>query len=85
MELNNITMTTATLTKNGMINLPVEIRKKFNLKPGDKINFVDTGDGVVVVPVKDIFDLIDPSQKKETIEMIEELIHEHKLDAAKGR
>lgn len=85
MELNNITMTTATLTKNGMINLPVEIRKKFNLKPGDKINFVDTGDGVVVVPVKDIFDLIDPSQKEETIELIEELIHEHKLDAANGR
>ncbi|MHA2250950.1 MAG: AbrB/MazE/SpoVT family DNA-binding domain-containing protein [Candidatus Kariarchaeaceae archaeon] len=85
MELNKITMATATLTKNGMINLPVEIRKKFNLKPGDKISFVDTGEGIMVVPIKNLFELIDPDQKEITIEMVKELIKEHKEDAAKGR
>lgn len=77
-------MTTATITKNGMINLPIEIRKRFNLKPGDKISFVDTGEGIVVVPVKDLTELVNPNDKDLTIQMIEELIGEHKQDAAKG-
>lgn len=77
-------MATATLTKNGMINLPIEIRKKFDLKPGDKISFVDTGEGIVVVPVKDLFELINPNDREMTIQMVEELIKEHKLDATKG-
>lgn len=49
-----------------------------NLKPGDKINFIDTGEGIVVAPVKDIFDLVDPNHKEKTIEMVEELIREHR-------
>lgn len=54
-----------------------------NLKPGDKINFIDTGEGIVVAPVKDIFDLVDPNQKEKTIEMVEELIREHRQEAAR--
>ena len=77
-------MAIATLTKNGMINLPIEIRKKFNLQPGDKISFVDTGEGIVVVPVKDLSELVNPNDKDLTIQMIEELINEHKEEAAKG-
>ncbi len=77
-------MTTATLTKNGMINLPIEIRKKFNLKPGDKINFVDTGDGIFVVPVKTLFDLINSDEKDRTVAMVKELIREHKIEAEQG-
>ena len=77
-------MTTATLTKNGMINLPIEIRKKFNLKPGDKINFVDTGEGIFVVPVKSLFDLVNPNEKDRTAAMVKELIREHKIEAEHG-
>ncbi len=84
MEKYNVTMTNATLTKNGMINLPIEIRKKFNLKPGDKISFVDTGEGIFVVPVKTLFDLINPDEKENTIAMVKELIAEHKIEAEKG-
>ena len=76
-------MATATLIKNGMINLPIEIRKKFNLKPGDKISFVDTGEVIVVIPIKDLYALINPNEKETTIEMVKELINEHKQDTAK--
>ena len=78
------TMTTATLTKNGMIHLPAEIRKKFSLKPGDKISFIDTGDGIKVVPIKDIFDLVDERHKDAIDNMVRELTNEHKMDAEKG-
>lgn len=77
-------MTIATLTKNGMINLPIEIRRKLNMKTGDKISFVDTGDGIFVVPIKDLFDLVNPQEKVTTITMVKELIKEHKLEAEKG-
>ncbi len=78
-------MATATLTKNGMINLPIEIRKKLKLKSGDKITFIDTDDGILILPLLKLSDLVDPKNKEITIQMVKELTAEHKLDAAKGR
>lgn len=70
-------MATATFTKNGMIHLPKEIQKKFDLIPGDKISFIDTGEGVVIVPIKNLFDLVDPKEKSIANEVAQELKLEH--------
>ena len=35
---------------NGQITLPVEFRKKYNLKKGDAIVFKETEDGLVISP-----------------------------------
>ena len=75
-------MFTTKVMSNGTINLPSKIRKKLNLKPGDKINFVETSLGYTIVPVVDIFDLIDPKSKELTLEMIEE-IHQERRQSAK--
>lgn len=68
--------------KNGTINLPAKIRKTLNLQPGDKINFIKTKTGYQIVPVVNIFDLIDPKSKKLTIELIEE-VHQERRRSAK--
>ncbi len=70
-------MVSATLSKNGMIHLPREIQKKFELKPGDKISFVDTGEEVVVVPIKKLFDLVDPNEEEIAKNIVQELKSEH--------
>ena len=70
-------MPTATVTKNGMIHLPDAIRRKFNLKPGDRIEFIELGNEVVVVPVRDLFDLTNAEEAKFARKMIEELKSEH--------
>ncbi len=70
-------MPSATLTKNGMIHLPQEIRRKLKLKPGDKINFVDIGDEIIITPTVNLFDLVNPDEKDVAIEIIHELKKEH--------
>ncbi|MEM9303813.1 MAG: AbrB/MazE/SpoVT family DNA-binding domain-containing protein [Pseudomonadota bacterium] len=42
-------MSTATLTSKGQITLPIEVRRALNLTPGDKVDFVSTGDGFLLV------------------------------------
>ena len=42
-------MSTATLTSKGQITLPVEVRRALNLTPGDKVDFVSTEDGFLLV------------------------------------
>ena len=40
-------MATATITSKGQVTIPVDVRKRLGLKPGDRIDFiVDAGGGV---------------------------------------
>lgn len=39
-----------TMQDNGQITLPVEFRKKYNLKKGDAIVFKETDEGLVISP-----------------------------------
>ncbi len=46
-------MPQATVTSKGQITIPVEVRRKLNLKPGDRIDFVvDRAGGVRLRPKK---------------------------------
>ena len=42
-------MNLAKVSANGQVTVPIEIRKKLNLKEGDKIIFFESNDGEVVI------------------------------------
>ena len=42
-------MNLAKVSANGQVTVPAEIRRKLNLKEGDKILFFERGDGEVVI------------------------------------
>jgi AbrB family looped-hinge helix DNA binding protein len=42
-------MNLAKVSANGQVTVPVEIRRKLNLKEGDKIIFLERNDGEVVI------------------------------------
>ena len=42
------------MTAKGQITLPVAIRKKLNLKTGDKVGFVTDGDDIRVVNISSL-------------------------------
>lgn len=46
-------MKTAIVSKKGWIVVPKEMRVKYNIKPGSKVQFVDYGDGLAIVPLPD--------------------------------
>jgi AbrB family looped-hinge helix DNA binding protein len=42
-------MTTAKVSANGQVTVPLEIRKKLRLKEGDQLLFIERGNGEVVI------------------------------------
>lgn len=42
-------MSTSTLTSKGQTTIPKDVRKRLNLSPGDRLEFVIDGDGRVLV------------------------------------
>ena len=60
-------MDNATLTNQNQITVPMRLRDKLSLKPGDKLSFYDVGDSVVVSKLKSIEDFkgfLDGAKKK---------------------
>ena len=39
------------LTTNGRLTIPAQLRKKYNIKPGTRIHFVDEDNGIKIIPV----------------------------------
>ncbi len=68
------------LTSNGLITVPKEVRKFFNLKAGDRIRFTISNNGKVeLLPVKihlkDLKGILRPPRKRVTLEDMENAIH----------
>ena len=80
-----VEMKTSTLSAKGWVVIPQELRERFGLKKGDKVQFVEYGNVIAVVPVSR-----DPIAKsagmlKSDKSMIEALLKSREEDAAKGK
>jgi len=74
---------TATVTSKSMINIPASIRKKYGIKEGDKVVFIETDHGLVLLrvpPLKELFGS-GRAHKDELIEAVRELEAEHRSEA----
>ena len=73
-------MKTATISTNGRIVIPKAMRVKYNLLPGDKVQIVDYGNGLTIVPLPE-----DPIATLRGIfadspSMTEDLLHDRQHD-----
>ncbi len=69
-----------------MINIPANIRRKYGFKEGDKVVFVETEHGLMLIrvpPLKELFGM-GRDYKEKLIQMVRELEKEHRAEAAKG-
>ena len=69
------------LSKKGMISIPAELRKKFNLKAGDELVIMEGSEGLIIVPVLPLESLIDEKQAESTKRLIRELEEERRREA----
>lgn len=70
-----------TLTERGQTVIPAEIRKRYNLKKGDKLIWLDTGKTITVIPAPpDIVAALEGSGKG--YKLTERLLAERKADYA---
>ena len=52
------------ITSQGQVTLPVEIRREWGLSPGDKVQFTKSGSEVNVTPSRDFLSLEGSLRKK---------------------
>jgi AbrB family looped-hinge helix DNA binding protein len=83
-----MTSETATVTSKSMVNIPAEIRRKYSIREGSKIVFVETDRGVIeLIPVPKLSDLFGAGRKNREalLEGIRELHEERRREAALDR
>jgi AbrB family looped-hinge helix DNA binding protein len=75
-----------TITQKGTVSIPSRFRRKYGLQKGAKVEFVDTQEGILIVPVVRLEDLfgVDKSRKKLVNEMVHEIHEERRREASEG-
>ena len=67
-----------TITEKGTVTIPAEIRRKYKLKKGSRVKFIETDEGILLVPIIPLENLfgVDREAKETAYQMIRELQEE---------
>jgi AbrB family looped-hinge helix DNA binding protein len=73
----------ATVTSKSMVSIPVRIREKYGIREGSKLEFVESEEGLLLVPVRSLTELRGTFKSREKLvrEGIRELGREHRKEA----
>jgi AbrB family looped-hinge helix DNA binding protein len=76
----------ATITSKSMVKIPSRLRRKYNLRQGTRVEFVEIDEGLFLVPVKMLRELRGTAKEKSNllIEAVRELEKEHREEAKRG-
>lgn len=74
----------ATVTSKKMVTIPARIRKKYGLREGRRIRFVETEGGVLMTPILTLTELngVAGVHSKALLEGVVELEREHRAEAS---
>jgi len=74
---------TATVTSKSMVTIPARIRRKYGIKEGMKVEFVELDGAVLMIPLMSLRQLrgIDKEHAEALREAIRELNAEHRKEA----
>ena len=74
---------TATVTSKSMVTIPSRIRRKYGIKDGDKVEFVERDGSIVLIPLKSLKELrgVDAKHRKLVIQGIKEMERERRREA----
>ena len=80
-------MSEATVTSKGQVTIPIELRERLGIKPGDRVGFVAEGDRIVLqrqeTAIEAVFGIVK-SGKGATLEQMEEAISAGRRRHARG-
>jgi AbrB family looped-hinge helix DNA binding protein len=73
-----------TITEKGTVSIPAHMRRKYRLQKGGKVEFMDTEEGILIVPVVPMEKLfgVDKSRKKLVKQMVREIHEERRREAS---
>lgn len=73
-----------TVTEKGTVTIPARIRKKYNLRKGSRVEFIETDSGIMLIPVVPLESLFgaDAGSRDLVLEMVRELHKERRKEAS---
>jgi AbrB family looped-hinge helix DNA binding protein len=73
----------ATVTSKSMVTIPSRIRRKYGLRQGSKVEFVEVEEGLFLVPLKSLRELRGAAKQKSDllVSAVRELEKEHREEA----
>ena len=73
----------ATVTSKSMVTIPSRIRRKYGLRQGNKVEFVEVEEGLFLVPLKSLRELRGAAKQKSDllVSAVRELEKEHREEA----
>ena len=72
-----------TVTEKGTVTIPAEIRRKYKLKTGSKVRFVETEHGALLLPAPSMEELIGILSKELGYKIIREINDERMKEASR--
>ncbi len=69
-------MTEVSVTRKGQITIPVELRRKFGIEEGAKVEVVEEESGIVIRKLPSIFDLAGSGAGKGNVEELKRILDE---------
>jgi AbrB family looped-hinge helix DNA binding protein len=83
-------MTTSTISSKGQTTIPVEIQRRLDVKPGDKLQYFLEADGrVSLIPkslsVKDLSGVLPPPKRVVSVEKMNRAIADRAADLGRPR
>ncbi len=75
-------MTEVSVTRKGQITIPVELRRKFGIEEGSKVEVVEVGGNIVVRKLPGIFDLAGSGAGKGDVEELKRMLDQMREEDA---
>jgi len=69
-----------TVTRLGTVSIPIPLRRKYNITKGSKVRFVETDEGIQLIPLISLKSLFGADKNKESSvqDMMKKILDERK-------
>lgn len=73
----------ATVTSKTMVTIPSSIRRKYGIREGDRVHFVEVDGAIMMIPAKSLSEMqgMDKAHSKALFQGVRELNREHRKEA----
>jgi AbrB family looped-hinge helix DNA binding protein len=75
-------LTEVVVTRKGQTTIPVEMRRKYSIEEGSRLEAIDTGDGILLRPQQTTADLAGSGSKKAGVSEMKRLLDRMRAEDA---
>lgn len=75
-------MTEISVTRKGQVTIPIEIRRKYGIEVGSRVEVVEEGGKIVIVKLPSIFEMAGSGAGKANVEELKRMLDELRKEDA---